>query len=187
MQAIQFNSHGRGTNSPVEHYTGGHGMSFCLEDQKPQPSEPPSPRWGFSFLGTSGRDPGEQFCTNGYCQGVQARMSGMGECSCRKQISSRTLYSRSAARRSNNSRKGTANYWKSVDRNTTGRSAWACSSKNLRDARSSNCFAQSLKLSYVLRLHVMPAFKIVHSRGADRAKNYVALKQGAILRSEHDI
>ena len=49
MQAIQFNSHGRGTNSPVEHYTGGHGMSFCLEDQKPQPLEPPSPRWGFSF------------------------------------------------------------------------------------------------------------------------------------------
>ena len=26
---------------------------------------------------------------------------------------------------------------KSLDRNTTGRSAWACSSKNLRDARSS--------------------------------------------------
>ena len=42
---------GRGTNSPVEHYTGGHGMSFCLEDQKPQPPEPPSPRWGFSFFG----------------------------------------------------------------------------------------------------------------------------------------
>jgi hypothetical protein len=50
-------------------------MSFCLEDQKP---EPPSPRWGFSFLGTSGRDLGEQFCTDGYCQGVQARMSGHG-------------------------------------------------------------------------------------------------------------
>jgi hypothetical protein len=72
MQAIQFNSHGRGTNSPVEHYTGGHGMSFCLEDQKPQPPEPPSPPLGLFFLGTSGRDPGEQFCTDGYCQGVQA-------------------------------------------------------------------------------------------------------------------
>ena len=78
MQAIQFNSHGRGTNSPVEHYTGGHGTSFCLEDQKPQPPEPPSPRWGFSFLGTSGRDLGEQFCTDGYCQEVQPRMSGHG-------------------------------------------------------------------------------------------------------------
>jgi len=38
-----------GTNSPVEHYTGGHGMSYSL---------------------------GEQFCTDGYCQGVQARMTG---------------------------------------------------------------------------------------------------------------
>ena len=47
-------------------------MSFCLEDEKPQPPEGPSPRWGFSFLGTSGRDLGEQFCTDGYCQGVQA-------------------------------------------------------------------------------------------------------------------
>jgi hypothetical protein len=56
MQAIQFNSHGRGTNSPVEHYTGGHGMSFCLEDQKPQPPEPPSPPLGLFFFGTSGRD-----------------------------------------------------------------------------------------------------------------------------------
>jgi hypothetical protein len=39
-----------GTNSLVDHYTGGHGMSFCLEDQKPQPQAPPSPDcWGFSF------------------------------------------------------------------------------------------------------------------------------------------
>jgi hypothetical protein len=45
-----------GTNSPVEHYTGGHGMSFCLEDQKPQPPEPPSPPLGLFLLGISGRD-----------------------------------------------------------------------------------------------------------------------------------
>ena len=77
MQAIQFNSHGSGTNSPVEHYTGGHGMSFCLEDQKPSPRAP-QPPLGLFFLGTSGRDLGEQFCTDGYCQGVQARMSGHG-------------------------------------------------------------------------------------------------------------
>ena len=63
-------------------------MSFCLEDQKPQPPEPPSPPLGLFFLGTSGRDLGEQFCTDGFCQEVQARISGHGECSCRKQISS---------------------------------------------------------------------------------------------------
>jgi hypothetical protein len=51
-------------------------MSFCLEDQKPQLPEPLSPLLGLSFLGISGRDLGEQFCTDGYCQGVQARMTG---------------------------------------------------------------------------------------------------------------
>jgi hypothetical protein len=55
-------------------------MSFCLEDQKPQLPEPFSPLLGLFFLGTSGRDLGEQFCTDGFCQGVQARMSGHGEC-----------------------------------------------------------------------------------------------------------
>ena len=50
-------------------------MSFCLEDQKP---EPPGPPLGLFFLGTSGRDLGEQFCTNGYCQGVQARIARYG-------------------------------------------------------------------------------------------------------------
>ena len=62
-------------------------MSFCLEDQKPQLPEPPAPRWGFSFLATLGRDLGEQFCTDDFCQEVQARMSGHGECWYRKQIS----------------------------------------------------------------------------------------------------
>jgi hypothetical protein len=33
------------------------------------------------------RDLGEQFCTDDFCQEVQARMSGHGECWCRKQIS----------------------------------------------------------------------------------------------------
>ena len=50
-------------------------MSFCLEDQKPQLPEPPSPPLGL-FLATSGRDLGEQFCTDDFCQEVQARMSG---------------------------------------------------------------------------------------------------------------
>ena len=80
MQAIQFNSYSREPISLVDHYTGGHGMSFCLEDQKPQLPEPPIPLLGLFFLGTSGRDLGEQFCTDDYCQGVQARMSGHGEC-----------------------------------------------------------------------------------------------------------
>ena len=62
-------------------------MSFCLEDQKPQFPEPPSPPLGLFFLNTSGRDLGEQFCTDDFCQEVQARMSGHGECWCRKQIS----------------------------------------------------------------------------------------------------
>ena len=62
-------------------------MSFCLEDQKPQLPEPPSPPLGLFFLNTSGRDLGEQFCTDDFCQEVQARMSGHGECWCRKQIS----------------------------------------------------------------------------------------------------
>jgi len=53
-------------------------MSFCLEDQKPQLPEPPSPPLGL-FLATSGRDLGEQFCTDGYCQGVQARIAGHGK------------------------------------------------------------------------------------------------------------
>jgi hypothetical protein len=74
MQAIQFNSSGKRTNWLVDHYTGGHGMSFCLEDQKPQLPEPPSPLLGLFFW--AGRDLGEQFCTDGFCQGVQARMSG---------------------------------------------------------------------------------------------------------------
>ena len=51
-------------------------MSFCLEDQKPQPPEPPL---GLFFLRISGRDLGEQFCTDGYCRGVQARMAGHGK------------------------------------------------------------------------------------------------------------
>jgi hypothetical protein len=29
--------------SPVDRYIGGHGMSFGLEDQKPQPPQPPQP------------------------------------------------------------------------------------------------------------------------------------------------
>ena len=79
MQAIQFNSHGTGTNSPVEHYTGGHGMSFCLEDQKPQPPSPQPPAGAFLFGHLRSRySLGEQFCTDGYCQGVQARMAGHG-------------------------------------------------------------------------------------------------------------
>ena len=50
-----------------------------------------------------------------------------------------------------------------------------------------NCFTQSLKLSYaLLRLHVMPAFKIVHSRGVDRAKNYLALIEHCEL-NDHSI
>jgi hypothetical protein len=68
-----------GTNSLVETLYRRSRDEFCLEDQKPQPPEPPAPRWGFSFLGTSDRDPGEQFCTDGYCQGVQARMAGHGK------------------------------------------------------------------------------------------------------------
>ena len=37
-----------------------------------------APLLGLFFWGTSGRELGEQFCTDGYCQGVQARMSGHG-------------------------------------------------------------------------------------------------------------
>ena len=50
-------------------------MSFVSKIKSPSPPSPPAPRWGFSFLGTSGRDLGEQFCTDG-C--VQARISGHG-------------------------------------------------------------------------------------------------------------
>jgi hypothetical protein len=63
--SIQFNWHGRGTNAPIEHYTGGYGMSFVSKIKSPSPRAP-SPRWGFSFLGTSGRDLGEQCCTDGF-------------------------------------------------------------------------------------------------------------------------
>jgi hypothetical protein len=38
-----------GTKFAVDHCIDGHGMSICLEDQKPQPISPPAPRWGFSF------------------------------------------------------------------------------------------------------------------------------------------
>ena len=51
---------------------------------------------------------------------------------------------------------------KSLARKTTGRSAWACSSKNLRDARSLNYFPQPHKLIYPLIWpHVTPTFKVV--------------------------
>jgi hypothetical protein len=36
-------------NSLVDHYSGGHGMSFCLEDQKPRLQSPQPHCWGFSF------------------------------------------------------------------------------------------------------------------------------------------
>jgi hypothetical protein len=36
-------------NAMADRYIDGHGMSFGLEDQKPQPPSPPAPRWGFSF------------------------------------------------------------------------------------------------------------------------------------------
>ena len=52
MQAIQFNSHGRGTNSLLDHYTGGRGMSFVSKIKSPSSPSPPAPRWGFSFWGT---------------------------------------------------------------------------------------------------------------------------------------
>src|ERR1700693_1376086 len=42
-------------NSLVDYYTGGHGMSFGLEDQKPQPQAPQPHCWGFSFGRLSGR------------------------------------------------------------------------------------------------------------------------------------
>ena len=35
-------------NAAADRYIHGRGMSFGLEDQKPQP-KPPQPRWGFSF------------------------------------------------------------------------------------------------------------------------------------------
>jgi hypothetical protein len=35
-------------NATADRYIDGRGMSFGLEDQKPQP-KPPSSRWGFSF------------------------------------------------------------------------------------------------------------------------------------------
>jgi len=35
-------------NATADRYVNGRGMSFGLEDQKPQ-LKPPSPRWGFSF------------------------------------------------------------------------------------------------------------------------------------------
>jgi hypothetical protein len=53
------------------------GCVFVSKIKSPSPP-PPGPRWGFSFLGTSNRDPGEQFCTDGYCPGVQARTAGHG-------------------------------------------------------------------------------------------------------------
>ena len=40
-------------NSLVDHYTGGHGMRFGLEDQKPQLSSPQSPPAGAFLLGAS--------------------------------------------------------------------------------------------------------------------------------------
>src|SRR5262249_388933 len=66
---------------------------------------------------------------------------------------------------------------KSFDRNTTGRSALTCSSKNLRDAcLLFNSFGQPHKLIYALIwLHVTFIFKIVHRRGADRTWNHLVL------------
>ena len=52
----------------------------------------------------------------------------------------------------------------------------AFSSKNLRDARSSNYCTQPHELIYTLIWpHITPAFKTVHRRCADRARNYFAL------------
>ena len=39
---IQFNWHGRGTNAPIEHYTGGYGMSFVSKIKTPSPRAPPA-------------------------------------------------------------------------------------------------------------------------------------------------
>ena len=65
---------------------------------------------------------------------------------------------------------------KSLARNTTGRPAWAFSSKNLRDARSFNYCTQPHELIYTLIWpHITPTFKTVHRRCADRARNYFAL------------
>jgi hypothetical protein len=46
---IQFNWHGRGTNAPIEHYTGGYGMSFVSKIKSPSPPSPQPPLGLFSF------------------------------------------------------------------------------------------------------------------------------------------
>src|SRR4249920_639633 len=64
---------------------------------------------------------------------------------------------------------------KSLAHNTTGRSAWTFSSKNLRECSLFNYFAQPHELIYALIWpHITPTFKMVHRRGADRAQNYIA-------------
>ena len=55
-------------------------MSFCLEDQKPQLPEPPSPLLGLFFLGTFEQKTTAEECKRGW--------RGTGVRSCRKQISS---------------------------------------------------------------------------------------------------
>ena len=45
------NSFSRKLNSLVDHYTGGHGMLFCLEDQKPQRPAPAAGQFEVAWVG----------------------------------------------------------------------------------------------------------------------------------------
>jgi hypothetical protein len=57
--------------------------------------------------------------------------------------------------------------------NTTGRSAWGLLFYTL--CSLFNYFAQPHEPIYALIWpHITPIFKMVHRRGADRAKNYIA-------------